>query len=188
MIMVTIEVKIWLQICWPTHYFDFLNIMNKYYQLSKRNYHASILQQYYHREKCFLLSAIKTSSFFPLKRTCSKRSRLSRRSLHTLQSFGYHHYDWVTFLYFLTIVKLITIKVLMNKAFSTPRFCERRRRVYRWQIVFTLPFLDRKSVNGLSLCKCICSHKLAQTLSSSGKDPKCESVKTSDYVVGLYNK
>ena len=83
MIMVTIEVKIWLQICWPTHYFDFLNIMNKYYQLSKRNYHASILQQYYHREKCFILSAIKTSSFFPLKHVLEKIEIITAIVTHT---------------------------------------------------------------------------------------------------------
>jgi len=30
----------------------------------------------------------------------------------------------------------------------------------------------RKSVLGLLLCKCICSHELAQTLSSSGDKPE----------------
>ena len=40
-------------------------------------------------------------------------------------------------------------------------------------------FFIQKSVLGLPLCKCMCSHELAQILSSSGES---ESVKMSDYI------
>ena len=46
---------------------------------------ASILLCY-HKEKCLILSAIKTSSFSRPKYTWSKRSRLSLGSIHTLEN------------------------------------------------------------------------------------------------------
>ena len=53
---------------------------------------ASILLSY-HKEKCLILSAIESSSFSRPKFTWSKRSRLSLRSLHTLENFGYYYYN-----------------------------------------------------------------------------------------------
>ena len=58
---------------------------------------ASILLCY-HKEKCLILSVKKTSSFSWPKYKWSKRSRLSLRSLHTFENFGYYYYyDCVTF-------------------------------------------------------------------------------------------
>jgi len=53
---------------------------------------ASILLCY-HKEKCLIPSAIKTSSFSWPKYTWSKRSRLSLQSLHKLENFGYYYYN-----------------------------------------------------------------------------------------------
>ena len=63
-----------------------------------------------HKEKCLVLSAIETFICPAIKRTWSKRSRLSLRSLHTLSESFVCHYNVLCnfqneqFLYFLATV------------------------------------------------------------------------------------
>ena len=69
------------------------------------------------KKKYLILSAIKTSSFSRPKYTWSERSRLSLRSLHTFEHFGYYCYnDCVAFKTNCSLTEVLLPKFSMNGA------------------------------------------------------------------------
>ena len=145
--------------------FWFSNIINKNYPLSKRNYRASVLQQCYHKEKCFIHSVIKTSSFSLLKTHVGEKLEIiTAIVIHTLQSYGYLYYYWITF-------KTVSVFLYYSLTYYHKVFDDRSvlNTAILWMAMLRKQVTDRlyvaifvrKSVLGLFLCKCICSHKLA---------------------------
>ena len=90
------------------------------------------------------------------------------------------------FLYFLTTVQLIIIKLTMNEAFSTQRFCEWRCLENRWEIVFTLSFLLENLSWAYYFASVYAAMSLLRLFQVQGINPKCESVKTRDYMLMTY--
>ena len=74
----------------------------------------------------------------------------------------------------------------MNEAFSTQWFCEWPRRENRWQIVFTMPFLLENLSWDCYFASVYAAMSLLKLFQVQGINPKCESVKTSDYMLLTY--
>jgi len=119
----------------------------------------------FNKEKCFIHSVIKTSSFFPLKtHVGEKLDIITAIVIHTLQSFGYLYYYWITF-------KTVSVFLYYSLAYYHKVFDERSvlNKAILWMTMSRKQETDRlyiavfarKSVLGLFLCKCICSQKLA---------------------------
>ena len=67
----------------------------------------------------------------------------------------------------------------MNEAFLTRRFCKRRRRENKWQIVFTLSFLLENLYWACYFASVYAVISFLKLFQVQGINPKCESAKTS---------